>query len=109
MKKANEENQDFFRKVYELVNRIPFGKVTSYGAIGKVIGIRSSARMVGWAMNSAAGSDIPCHRVVNRNGELTGKMYFSTPTMMRELLESEGVKFIGDAVDMKKYFWEPEI
>ncbi|MBM2813571.1 MAG: methylated-DNA/protein-cysteinemethyltransferase [Ignavibacteria bacterium] len=101
-------NEDFFNKVYDIVERIPSGKVTTYGAIGKAIGMISSARMVGWALNAVAGdSSLPCHRVVNRVGELSGKMYFSTPHLMKELLISEGITFKGDAVDMKKHFWEP--
>jgi methylated-DNA-protein-cysteine methyltransferase-like protein len=101
-------DQDFFEKVYEIVRQIPMGKVTTYGYIGQVIGLRSSARMVGWALNAAAlKPDIPCHRVVNRLGELSGKRYFATPTLMRELLESEGVRFIGDAVDISRHLWIP--
>ncbi len=108
-----KENTDFFENVYRIVNTIPRGKVTTYGAIARALGLRSSARMVGWALSAIAGGRaegpgaIPAHRVVNRNGELTGKMHFSTPEMMRELLESEGVKFNGDAVDLKKHLWEP--
>jgi methylated-DNA-protein-cysteine methyltransferase-like protein len=106
---ANKDNNDFFQRVYRIVETIPYGKVTSYGAIGKALGLRSSARMVGWALNALAGSNshIPAHRVVNRLGELSGKFYFGTPNLMRELLESEGIEFIDDAVDMKKHFWEP--
>jgi len=101
-------DKDFYSKVKEIVMQIPEGKVTTYGAIAKAIGIKLSARMVGWALNSFAGQvDIPCHRVVNRYGELTGKRYFATPTMMRELLESEGVEFEGERVDLRKYFWQP--
>ncbi len=100
---------DFYRRVYRVVRRIPTGKVTTYGAIAEQIGARSSSRMVGYALHGVAGDmDIPCHRVVNRNGELTGKMHFATPTLMRDLLESEGVTFRGDAVDMKLHFWQPK-
>ena len=99
----------FFIRVLEVVDRIPKGKVTSYGAIGKFLGLKSSARMVGYALNSTKYDEIyPCHRVVNRKGELTGKMHFATPNLMRELLESEEIEFIGDAVNIKKHFWEPE-
>lgn len=106
---TQNENKDFFERVYSIVRQIPVGKVTTYGAIAKVTGLKSSARMVGWALNSAAPiPDIPCHRVVNRNGELTGKRFFATPNMMRELLEAEGIEFSGEAVDMKKHFWLPE-
>ena len=72
------------------------------------IGMKSSARMVGWALNSAAGDvSLPCHRVVNRNGELTGRMHFATPLFMRKLLMAEGICFIDDAVDLKKHLWKP--
>ena len=96
---------------------IPRGKVSTYGAIGRALGMKSSARMVGWALNGIANSDyrhssgkimqVPAHRVVNRNGELTGKMHFATPTLMKELLLSEGIAFIGEAVDMERHLWEP--
>ena len=102
------KDNDFFEKVKEVVKQIPYGKVTTYGAIGKHLGMRSSARMVGWALNSFANDlTVPCHRVVNRLGELTGKRYFATPTLMREMLESEEIEFIGDAVDIKKHLWIP--
>lgn len=107
MDKKDKDN--FFSNVYELVRQIPYGRVSTYGRIARAAGMRSSARMVGWALNSAAADpSIPCHRVVNRLGELTGKRHFATPTLMRELLESEGVEFIGDAVDLGKYLWEPK-
>ncbi len=94
--------------IFKIVKQIPIGKVTTYGAIAKAIGLQSSARYVGWALNSTKlSSDIPAHRVVNRLGELTGKMHFPTPTYMREMLESEGVEFDGDSVDMKKHLWIP--
>jgi len=106
---SNLDDKDFFEKVFEVVAKIPVGKVTTYGAIGKFLGMRSSARMVGWALNSAANRiDLPCHRVVNRRGELTGRRYFATPTLMKELLLAEDIEFIGDSVNMKKHFWEPE-
>lgn len=105
---TKDDDKDFFEKVYEVVLRIPKGKVTTYGAIGKFLGMRSSARMVGWALNAAAHRiDLPFHRVVNRNGELTGRRYFATPTLMKELLLAEEVEFKGDAVNMEKHFWEP--
>lgn len=95
-------------KIYELVRQIPIGKVTTFGEIAKVIGIKSSARYVGWALNASKLSEnIPAHRVVNRNGELTGKMHFPTPTYMKEMLVSEGVTFIEDRVNMKKHLWIP--
>ncbi|ROL61030.1 MGMT family protein [Bacteroidetes/Chlorobi group bacterium ChocPot_Mid] len=103
-------DKDFFEKVFWIVRQIPYGKVSTYGHIGEAIGLKSSARMVGWALNSVAGDlSIPCHRVVNRNGELTGKRYFATPDMMREMLEAEGIEFIGEHVNMEKHLWVPSI
>jgi methylated-DNA-protein-cysteine methyltransferase related protein len=107
--KLSEKNKDFFQQVYAVVKLIPKGRVTSYGAIAKYLGSAQSSRMVGWAMN-AAHSDpkIPAHRVVNRNGLLTGKMHFSEPTMMQKLLEREGIKVKKDqVVDFEKKFWDP--
>lgn len=100
--------KDLYERIYDVVRRVPLGRVTTYGAIARCIGIGGSARMIGYALN-AVGDDmsIPCHRVVNRNGELTGKRHFATPHLMRELLESEGVVFDGEAVDMAACFWEP--
>ena len=96
--------------IFEIVKQIPFGKVTTYGAIAKAIGMQSSARYVGWALNSTKYTgDIPAHRVVNRMGELTGKMHFATPTYMQEMLELEGVNFINERVNMKEHLWIPEI
>lgn len=104
---ANTQD-DFFQRVYAIVRTIPFGRVTTYGHIAEALGAKRSARIVGWAMNSAHTlMDVPAHRVINRNGELTGKMHFSTPTLMRELLEAEGVEFIGDAVHLEKHLWIP--
>ncbi len=102
-------SNDFFEKVFELVAQIPFGKVTTYGTIAKAIGAKSSSRMVGYALNSTLGkpSNLPCHRVVNRNGELSGKKYFPTPFMMQELLECEGIEFIDNRVNLKKHLWFP--
>ncbi len=103
-----DKNKDFYEKVKEIVSQIPYGKVTTYGEIAKAIGIKSSARMVGWALNSFAGNlQLPCHRVVNRNGELTGKKYFATPTLMKELLISEGVELQNEKVNLKKHLWIP--
>jgi methylated-DNA-protein-cysteine methyltransferase related protein len=104
-----KDNTDFFINVYDIVAKIPFGKVTTYGLIGQAIGLKSSARMVGWALNSVKErTDLPFHRVVNRNGELTGKKYFATPYLMKELLLAEGIEFIDDAVNIKKHLWVPE-
>jgi methylated-DNA-protein-cysteine methyltransferase-like protein len=100
----------FFARVYEIVKKIPAGKVTSYGAIARFIGSPQSARMVGWAMNSSHHHQefIPAHRVVNRNGMLTGKHHFRHENLMQELLESEGLRIAGDQiVDFEKHFWNP--
>jgi methylated-DNA-protein-cysteine methyltransferase related protein len=104
------DKKDIYSRIYDIVLKVPAGRVTTYGAIAEIIGMKSSARMVGWALNAVAGrTDIPCHRVVNRIGELSGKMHFATPTLMRELLETEGVTFTKDAVNMEKHFWHPNI
>lgn len=106
MDKSNKK--DFFAKVYDVVAEIPVGKVTTYGAIAEKCGIRSSARTVGWALNGASASGLPCHRVVNRFGALSGKVHFGDPNLMKDLLENEGIKFDeDDCVIMKKYFWDP--
>ena len=104
------DDQSFFNKVYEVVKLIPYGRVTSYGAIAHYLGSRGSARMVGWAMNASHISveNIPAHRVVNRNGMLTGKNHFGGPQVMQELLESEGLTIVNDRIiDFSKYFWDP--
>ncbi|MCL5992506.1 MAG: MGMT family protein [Bacteroidetes bacterium] len=109
-KKTDSQKEDFFQKVFKIVAEIPYGKITTYGEIAQAIGLKSSARMVGWALNSTIGdSSLPCHRVINRNGELTGKRHFRTPTLMREMLENEGIEFIGEAVNLKKHLWKPPI
>ena len=101
--------QDFFDRVYKIVAKIPKGKVTTYGAIAEVCGIRSSARTVGWALNGTKETGLPCHRVVNRLGALTGKVHFGEIHLMEELLRSEGVEFDNKGyVIMKKYFWQPK-
>lgn len=107
--KISAQHKDFFQQVYEIVRLIPHGKVTSYGAIAKVLGTPKSSRMVGWAMNAAHNDPtIPAHRVVNRNGLLTGKMHFSSPTAMEEALKSEGVDVINNQVqNFKNVFWNP--
>lgn len=107
-----DKKQDFFRDVYAVVDHIPKGRVTSYGAIARYLGAVRSSRLVGWAMNNAHSLDnpIPAHRVVNRNGVLTGKMHFPTPTAMQESLEAEGVQIIEDQIqNFKKIFWDPSI
>lgn len=102
-------NNSFFDKVSIIVSKIPYGKVTTYGEIAAVCGLKSSARTVGWALKSLKHSNLPCHRVVNRNGELTGKLNFATPTLMKELLENENIPFIdGDKVDLKQCLWIPK-
>jgi methylated-DNA-protein-cysteine methyltransferase related protein len=107
----NERHTDFFDKVYALVCLIPKGRVTSYGAIAKALGTPSSSRMVGWAMNAAhTKPEVPAHRVVNRNGLLTGKMHFSTPDEMERLLKIEGVDVVNNqVVNFKELFWDPMI
>jgi methylated-DNA-protein-cysteine methyltransferase related protein len=100
----------FFDDVYDVVRQVPKGKVTSYGAIAKYLGTKMSARMVGWAMNAAHDMKpkVPAHRVVNRNGMLTGKAHFATPTQMEELLKKERIKVEKDQiVDFEKHFWDP--
>jgi methylated-DNA-protein-cysteine methyltransferase related protein len=100
---------NFFNDVYEVVKLIPRGRVSNYGAIAAYLGAKGSARMVGWAMNSAHQyEDVPAHRVVNRNGLLTGKHHFGTPTLMQQLLEREGIKVVNDkVVDYKALLWDP--
>ena len=102
--------QNFFNSVFEVVKLIPYGRVTSYGAIAAYLGAKSSSRMVGWAMNASHGLEekIPAHRVLNRNGLLTGKMHFGGNTM-QELLEKEGIAIENDQVkNFKTLFWDPE-
>jgi len=100
----------FFADVYDVVRQVPKGRVTSYGAIAKYLGTALSARMVGWAMNAAhvAIPVVPAHRVVNRNGMLTGKHHFATPTLMEELLKKEKINVKDDTIlDFEKVFWDP--
>ncbi|KJD35316.1 cysteine methyltransferase [Tamlana sedimentorum] len=102
------ETLNFFDKVYEVAKQIPYGKVTSYGAIAKYLGAARSARMVGYAMNGSHGKDVPAHRVVNRNGLLSGKHHFEGTNLMQQLLESEGVVVIDNQVqNFKAVFWDP--
>jgi methylated-DNA-protein-cysteine methyltransferase related protein len=102
---------NFFDDVYDVVRQIPTGRVTSYGTIAQFLGSKSSARMVGWAMNAAHGlADVPAHRVVNRSGLLTGKHFFGTPTAMQELLEADGLTIESDKIkDFKIRFWDPTV
>ena len=109
--KLSEKNKDFFDLTYQVCREIPKGRVTSYGAIAKYLGAARGARMVGWAMNNAHSMpDIPAHRVVNRNGQLTGKMHFSPPEAMEQLLELEGIKVKNDTIiNFKEVYWDPSI
>ncbi|MBE0673852.1 MAG: MGMT family protein [Bacteroidales bacterium] len=109
MRKSND-NEGFFERVYEVAALIPYGRVTSYGAIARYLGSGRSARMVGWAMNNSHTLPvfIPAHRVVNRNGLLTGKHHFGTPNLMRELLENEGLIIVEDRIiNFEERFWDP--
>lgn len=110
MKNPNPNTENFFERVYEIARQIPYGKVTSYGAIAKALGTARSARMVGWAMNASHNlEDVPAHRVVNRKGLLTGKHHFEGTNLMQQLLESEGVKVVDNQIiDFDKHFWEPD-
>jgi methylated-DNA-protein-cysteine methyltransferase-like protein len=110
VKPSGKRDENFFQLVYEVARQIPKGRVTSYGAIAECLGARSSARMVGWAMNGChhAKFKVPAHRVVNRNGMLSGKFHFSPPEKMELLLKKEGIKVKNDqVVDFKKHFWNP--
>lgn len=106
------EELSFYNQVYQVVRLIPAGRVSTYGAVASYLGTKGSARMVGYAMNAAhsAVPPVPAHRVLNRNGLLTGKFHFGSLDMMQQLLENEGVKIINDAVvDFKLLFWDPAI
>ena len=106
--KRQKKKKDFFDKVYKIVERIPYGKVATYGDIAEACGIRSSARTVGWALNGAKETGLPCHRVVNRFGALTGRLHFGSYDLMEELLRSEGVEFDKDGcVRLDKHLWKP--
>lgn len=101
---------NFFQKVYDVTRLIPHGRVTSYGAIARYLGSAQSSRMVGWALNASGGIPdwVPAHRVVNRNGLLTGKHHFPGKETMRELLESEGIKVEENKiVNFETLFWDP--
>ena len=110
LKPSGKRDENFFELVFEVAKQIPKGKVTSYGAIAACLGTKSSARMVGWAMNGAGRvkPKVPAHRVVNRLGILSGKHHFSPPGLMEKLLKKEGIKVKNDQViDFKKLFWDP--
>jgi len=103
---------DFYQSVFEVVRQIPVGRVTSYGAIARYLGTAGSSRMVGWAMNLSHHQEVyvPAHRVVNRNGLLTGKIHFGSPYEMQELLENEGITVENDCViEFNRLFWDPTI
>jgi methylated-DNA-protein-cysteine methyltransferase related protein len=107
---SGKKDESFFELVYEVVRQIPKGRVTSYGAIAAALGTKLSARMVGWAMNGShrVRPKVPAHRVVNRQGLLTGKIHFDDPEQMQKLLEKEGIKVVDDQVqDFEKRFWDP--
>jgi len=109
-RKKSSETSDFFFRVYELTKLIPYGRITSYGAIARYLGSGRSARMVGWALNTCHSRPefIPAHRVVNRNGLLTGKRHFGNSTTMKQLLENEGIIVDDDqVVDFSEKFWDP--
>jgi len=102
--------KDFFQQVYQIVRLIPYGRVTSYGAIAKCLGTPKSSRMVGWALGQCSSESefVPAHRVVNRNGLLTGKAAFVGENSMEQLLLSEGVKVVDNKIqDFKKVYWDP--
>lgn len=110
VKPSGKKDESFFELVFEIARQIPRGRVTSYGAIAAALGTKLSARMVGWAMNGSfrVRPKVPAHRVVNRNGMLSGKMHFAYPEQMQELLEKEGIKIVDDkVVDFEKKFWDP--
>jgi methylated-DNA-protein-cysteine methyltransferase related protein len=110
VKPSGKKDESFFELVFEVARQIPKGRVTSFGAIAAALGTKLSARMVGWAMNGSfrVRPKVPAHRVVNRNGMLSGKMHFAYPEQMQELLEKEGVKVVDDqVVDFEKKFWNP--
>ncbi|MEI6947470.1 MGMT family protein [Paraflavisolibacter sp. H34] len=107
---SGRKDDSFFEQVFAIVRQVPRGRVTSYGAIAEALGAKSSARMVGWAMNLSHSilPEVPAHRVVNRQGRLTGKVHFGTPTRMQELLEAEGIAVKDDAVvAFDRLFWNP--
>lgn len=104
---GSTDQSDFYERVYNLVAKIPRGKVTTYGAIASTLGVASGARMVGYALNTVQGSEVPAHRVLNRLGQLTGRAHFPDDTM-RERLQQEGITFVAEyTVDIDKHYWDP--
>lgn len=102
------DSTQFFDKCYAVVRQIPYGRVTSYGAIARYLGAERSARMVGYAMTASHGKDVPAHRVVNRKGLLTGKHHFEGTNLMKQLLQNEGIQVIENQIqDFKSVFWDP--
>jgi methylated-DNA-protein-cysteine methyltransferase-like protein len=109
---SGKKESSFFEQVYDVARLIPKGRVTSYGAIAAFLGSKMSARMVGWAMNGAhhVSPKVPAHRVVNRNGMLSGRAHFATPTEMEELLAKEKIFVKDDSIiDFQKKFWDPAV
>lgn len=107
-----QKEEDFFRQVWQVVQLIPYGRFTTYGAIANYLNKPNASRMVGWAMNKSFSSsqNIPAHRVVNRNGELTGKMHFGDPSLMEKLLKEEGIEVCNDKINnFDTYFWNPNV
>ncbi len=107
---SDAKQVNWIEKVYEMVRKIPKGKVTTYGTIADNIGVKATSRMIGWAMNACEHIKprVPAHRVVNRKGELTGRHHFATPTLMQELLEAEGVEVADHKiVHFKDHYWQP--
>ena len=107
---SRKKKPDFYNKVYVIVEQIPRGKVTTYGAIAEVLGMKRSSRMVGQALNAVPeGSDLPAQRVINRLGALSGAHHFGGYARMRAMLVREGVTFKGELVNMDKHFWDPKV
>ena len=107
-KSTQENKKDFFDKVWDVVAEIPLGKVTTYGHIAAFLGSKSASRTVGWALKAASGHGLPCHRVVNRFGGLSGHASFGGPHIMEDLLRSEGIEFLDEiTVDIQKHLWMP--
>ncbi len=105
---TTSETDDFFQRVWDVVAQIPRGKVTTYGHIARSLGVGRAARTVGWALQAAAGTPLPCHRVVNRFGALSGRVHFGGPHIMEDLLRNEGVTFTDDGrVDLDAHLWVP--
>jgi len=108
--KLRKPKPSFYARVYEIVEQIPIGKVTTYGAIAEVLGMKGSSRMVGQALGALPeGSDVPAQRVINRIGALSGAHHFGGYERMRAMLRREGITFKGELVDMEKHFWNPKL